>query len=249
MTADKGSTGSVLAGMSAARAELVELYRGLHAHPELSGQEHRTSGVAAAHLKRAGFEVTSGVGGTGVVGVLRNGEGPTVMLRADMDALPVAEATGLDYASTVTATDTDGAEVPVMHACGHDMHVAWLAGATALLADGRRAWSGTVLAVFQPAEETGRGAQAMIDDGLFDRFPRPGVILGQHVMPGPAGEVAYRPGTTQAAADSLEVRLFGRGAHGSMPQSSIDPVVMAAATGCACRRSSRASWPQRSRPS
>jgi hippurate hydrolase len=165
-----------------------------------------------------------------VVGVLANGDGPTVMLRADMDALPVLEATGLPYASTVTATDPSGVEVPVMHACGHDMHVTWLAGATALLAGARDAWHGTVLAVFQPAEETAQGAQAMIDDGLFDRFPKPEVILGQHVMPGPAGDIAYRPGTTQAAADSLEVRLFGRGAHGSMPESSVDPVVMAAAT-------------------
>ena len=152
------------------------------------------------------------------------------MLRADMDALPVKEATGLPYASTATATDPDGNEVPVMHACGHDMHVTWLAGATALLAGARDAWQGTVLAVFQPAEETAQGAQAMIDDGLFDRFPKPEVILGQHVMPAPAGAIGYRPGTTQAAADSLEVRLFGRGAHGSMPESSVDPVVMAAAT-------------------
>jgi hippurate hydrolase len=211
-------------------AELAQLYRDLHAHPELSGQEERTAAAAAARLDRAGFAVTERIGGTGVAGLLRNGDGPTVMLRADMDALPVAEATGLDYASSVTATDESGAEVPVMHACGHDMHVTWLAGAAALLARERGAWSGTVLAVFQPAEETGRGARAMIEDGLFDRFPRPEVILGQHVMPGPAGDLAYRPGTTQAAADSLEIRLFGRGAHGSMPESSIDPVVMAAAT-------------------
>ena len=147
-----------------------------------------------------------------------------------MDALPIKEATGLPYASTATATDPDGTDVPVMHACGHDMHVTWLAGASALLARSRDAWQGTVLAVFQPAEETAQGARAMIDDGLFDRFPKPEVILGQHVMPAPAGEISYRPGTTQAAADSLEVRLFGRGAHGSMPESSVDPVVMAAAT-------------------
>ena len=165
-----------------------------------------------------------------MVGVLRNGDGPTVMLRADMDALPVKEATGLPYASTATATDADGNEVPVMHACGHDMHVTWLVGATTLLAQSQGAWQGTLLAVFQPAEETAQGAQAMIDDGLFDRFPKPEVILGQHVMPPPSGEISYRPGTTQAAADSLEVRLFGRGAHGSMPESSIDPVVMAAST-------------------
>src|SRR5436309_12046347 len=178
-------------------ADLTELYRDLHAHPELSGQEHRTASLALARLEDAGFEVTSGVGGTGVVGVLSNGDGPTVMLRADMDALPVKEATGLEYASTATATDPDGNEVPVMHACGHDMHVAWLAGATALLAGARDEWAGTVLAIFQPAEETAQGAQAMIDDGLFGRFPKPQVILGQHVMPPPAGTIGYRPGTTQ----------------------------------------------------
>lgn len=210
--------------------DLADLYRDLHAHPELSGQEHRTAARAAACLQEAGFAVTTGVGGTGVVGVLRNGEGPTVMLRADMDALPIGEETGLAYASTQVATDPAGAQVPVMHACGHDMHVTWLVGATAQLAASREAWGGTVLAVFQPAEETAAGARAMIDDGLFDRFPKPQLILGQHVMPGPAGDIAYRPGTTQAAADSLEVVLFGRGAHGSMPEASVDPVVMAAAT-------------------
>jgi hippurate hydrolase len=192
--------------------------------------EHRTAGKAAEHLKAHGYEVATEVGGTGVVGLLANGDGPTVMLRADMDALPVKEATGLPYASTSTATDPDGNEVPVMHACGHDMHVTWLAGVTALLADARDAWQGTVLAVFQPGEEIAAGAQAMIDDGLFDRFPKPEVILGQHVMPAPAGAVGLRPGTTQAAADSLDIRLFGRGAHGSMPESSVDPVVMAAST-------------------
>jgi hippurate hydrolase len=220
----------VLAGLDAIVSGLADLYRDIHRHPELSMQERRTAGRAAEHLRAAGYDVAAGVGGTGVVGLLRNGDGPTVMLRADMDALPVKEATGLPYASTATATDPSGAEVPVMHACGHDMHVAWLAGATALLAGARDSWHGTVLAVFQPAEETAQGAQAMIDDGLFDRFPQPEVILGQHVMPGSAGAIRIRPGTTQAAADSLEVRLFGRGAHGSMPESSVDPVVMAAAT-------------------
>jgi amidohydrolase len=216
--------------LDAIMAGLEDLYRDIHRHPELSLQEERTAGKAAEHLKAAGFDVTTGVGGTGVVGLLANGDGPTVMLRADMDALPVKEATGLPYASTATATDPSGNEVPVMHACGHDMHVTWLAGATALLAGARDKWSGTVMAVFQPAEETAQGAQAMIDDGLFDRFPKPAVILGQHVMPAPAGAIGYRPGTTQAAADSLEVRMFGRGAHGSMPESSVDPIVMAAAT-------------------
>src|SRR4051812_5680998 len=221
---------SALTGLDDILPELEALYQDIHEHPELSMQEHRTAGKAAERLQAAGYHVTTGVGGTGVVGLLANGDGPTVMLRADMDALPVKEATGLPYASTATATDPAGHEVPVMHACGHDMHVAWLAGATALLAGARDAWSGTALAVFQPAEETAQGARAMIDDGLFDRFPKPGVILGQHVMPAPAGAIGYRPGTTQAAADSLEVRLFGRGAHGSMPESSVDSVVMAAAT-------------------
>jgi amidohydrolase len=201
--------------------DLEELYKDVHRHPELSMQEQRTAGLAAERLSAAGFEVTAGVGGTGVVGLLRNGEGPTVMLRADMDALPVAEQTGLEYASMV-----DG----VMHACGHDMHVAWLVGATAELAATRGDWHGTLLAVFQPAEETAAGAQAMIDDGLFDRFPKPDVILGQHVMPAPAGSIGVRAGVVTSAADSFEIRMFGRGAHGSMPEASVDPVVMAAAT-------------------
>src|SRR3954471_24481385 len=161
---------STLAGLDRIMAGLEELYRDVHAHPELSMQERRTAAKAAERLQAAGYDVTTGVGGTGVVGVLSNGEGPTVMLRADMDALPVKKATALPYASTATAADPDGNEVPVMHACGHDMHVTWLAGATALLAGSRDAWRGTVLAVFQPAEETAQGAQAMIDDGLFDRF-------------------------------------------------------------------------------
>ncbi|TAN03349.1 MAG: amidohydrolase [Rhodanobacteraceae bacterium] len=210
--------------------DLEKLYKDIHSHPELSMQETRTAGIAADRLRAAGFEVTTGVGKTGVVGLLRNGDGPTVMLRADMDALPVAEATGAAYASKVTATDPDGKAVPVMHACGHDMHVTWLAGATALLAQTRDSWKGTLMAVFQPAEETAAGAQAMIDDGLFKRFPKPDVVLGQHVMVGPAGVIGGRTGTITSAADSFQIRLFGRGAHGSMPQTSIDPVVMAAAT-------------------
>ncbi len=220
----------VLDGMQSLLADLETFYKDLHRHPELSGQEHRTAGRAAARLRAAGFEVTEAVGGTGVVGLLRNGDGPVVMLRADMDALPVAEETGLPYASTERAADADGHETAVMHACGHDMHVAWLAGATMLLARAREAWHGTLMAVFQPAEETGSGARAMIEDGLFDRFPKPDVILGQHVMPTPAGLVGIRAGVITSAADSLQVRLFGRGAHGSMPQASVDPVIMAAAT-------------------
>jgi amidohydrolase len=219
-----------LAGLDALLPDLEALYKDIHAHPELSMHETRTADIAAKHLRDAGYAVTTGVGKTGVVGLLRNGDGPVVMLRADMDALPVAEATGLPYASKVTATDDDGNTVPVMHACGHDMHTTWLMGAANIFADTRDTWHGTVMAVFQPAEETAAGAQAMIDDGLFERFPKPAVILGQHVMVGPAGVVGGRTGAVTSAADSFQIRLFGRGAHGSMPQSSIDPVVMAAAT-------------------
>ncbi|MGH2914232.1 MAG: amidohydrolase [Solirubrobacteraceae bacterium] len=224
------TTGPGLTGLDEIVGGLETLYRDLHQHPELSTQERRTAQLAADELRRAGFEVSTGIGGTGVVGVLANGAGPTVMARADMDALPVREATGLPYASTATASDADGTEVPVMHACGHDMHVTWLAGAATLLARSRTDWQGTLLALFQPAEETGRGAQSMIDDGLFDRFPKPEVILGQHVMPAPAGQIMYRAGVTQAASDSLDVRIVGRGGHGSMPESSVDPVVIAAST-------------------
>ncbi|TFY99031.1 amidohydrolase [Ramlibacter humi] len=220
----------VLKDLDAMLADLEALYKDVHSHPELSMQEKRTAALAAGHLRRAGFDVSTGIGGTGVVGVLRNGAGPTVMLRADMDALPVEEATGLPYASKATATDREGRVVPVSHMCGHDMHVTWLAGASRLLADARSAWRGTLLVVFQPGEETAEGAQAMIADGLLSRFPKPDVVLGQHVMVGPAGTVAGRAGAITSAADSLQIRLFGRGAHGSMPQASVDPVVMAAAT-------------------
>jgi hippurate hydrolase len=224
------ASSSTLGDLRALLPALETLYKDVHAHPELSMQELRTAGLAADHLRTAGYEVATQIGKTGVVGLLRNGEGPTVMLRADMDALPVEEATGVPYASTAKAVDAEGMTVPVMHACGHDMHVTWLAGATTLLAQTRASWRGTVLAVFQPAEETGAGAKAMIDDGLFARFPRPDVVLGQHVMVGPAGVVGGRSGVTTSAADSLQIRLFGRGAHGSMPQAAVDPVVMAAAT-------------------
>jgi amidohydrolase len=221
---------SILQGLRDELEDLGALYKDIHSHPELSMQEKRTARLAAERLKAAGFDVTEGVGGTGVVGLLENGEGPTVMLRADMDALPVKEATGLPYASTVTATDADGNETPVMHACGHDMHVTWLAGAAKLLAEAKDAWQGTLMAVFQPAEEIAAGAKAMIDDGLFERFPKPDVILGQHVMPMTAGAIASKSGVVTSAGDSFQIRMFGRGAHGSMPQASIDPVVMAAST-------------------
>jgi amidohydrolase len=223
-------TASVLANLDSLLGDLESLYKDLHAHPELSMQENRTAQIAADRLRASGYEVTTGVGKTGVVGLLRNGDGPTILLRADMDALPVKEATGLAYASNVTATGPDGKSVPVMHACGHDMHVTWLAGATTLLAQNRDAWRGTLMPIFQPAEETAQGAQAMIDDGLFKHFPKPDAVLGQHVMVGSAGVLGSRAGVVTSAGDSLQIRMFGRGAHGSMPQASIDPVVMAAAT-------------------
>ena len=224
------SLGRILAALPNLLPALEAAYKDVHAHPELSMQETRTAGLAAKHLADHGYTVTTGIGKTGVVGLLRNGDGPTVMLRADMDALPIQEATGLAYASTVTAPDPSGKTVPVAHACGHDMHVAWLMGASALFARTRDAWKGTLIVIFQPGEETAQGARAMIDDGLFTRFPKPDVVLGQHVMVGPAGTVAGSAGPITSAADSLQIRLFGRGAHGSMPQASIDPIVMAAST-------------------
>jgi hippurate hydrolase len=220
---------SVVGEFSELREQLAELYRDLHRNPELSLQEKRSAGVLAQQLRDAGFEdVTEQVGVTGVVGVLRNGEGPVVMLRADFDALPVEEKTGLPYASTLRAVDRDGRDVPVMHACGHDMHAACLVGAATLLMRAREQWRGTLLLVFQPAEELAIGARGMIDDGLFDRFPKPEIVLGQHVAPLPAGFIGYGTGPVMAAADSLNITLHGQGGHGSRPESAIDPVLMAA---------------------
>jgi amidohydrolase len=215
--------------MTASVDHWADVYRDIHANPELGFAETRTAGIAGSHLVSMGFEVTTGVGGTGVVGLVRNGPGPTVLVRADMDALPVLEATGLPYASTQVGTDAAGNQTPLMHACGHDLHVACLLGACERLAGSRDTWSGTLMAVFQPAEEAGDGARAMIDDGLYARFGRPAVILGQHVAPLPAGVIGLRAGAAFAAADSLKVTLHGQGAHGSRPDASIDPIVMAAA--------------------
>ncbi len=210
--------------------DLEALYIDLHQNPELSFQETRTAGVAANHLRDLGYEVHEGIGITGVAAVLANGEGPTVWLRADMDALPVEEATGLAYASTAKGVDPNGNTVPVMHACGHDMHVTAMIGAAERLVAERGTWSGTVVVIIQPAEEYGAGSRAMLDDGLLDRVPRPDIVLGQHVTPLPAGIIGLRPGTQMAASDGLTVKLYGRGGHGSRPHATIDPVVMAAAT-------------------
>ncbi|MDE9365614.1 amidohydrolase [Luteipulveratus sp. YIM 133132] len=216
----------VLDRLDGLRDELESFYRDLHEHPELSHRETRTAAAVAERLEKAGFDVTTGVGGTGVVGVLRNGDGPTVLLRADMDALPVKEATGLPYASTAVAKDGD-TDVSVMHACGHDVHVTALAGAAALLAAGRDHWHGTLVVLFQPAEEVADGARGMLDDGLATIVGSVDVALAQHVLPLPAGTVATGPGPVLSAADSMRITLHGRGAHGSAPQAAVDPVVMA----------------------
>nr|WP_308162723.1 amidohydrolase [Nocardia alni] len=209
------------------RDALIDLYKDLHAHPELGFAEHRTSAEIARRATTLGYNVVSGVGRTGVVATLSNGPGPTVLLRADMDALPVREQTGLPYAST--ATDPESGS-PVMHACGHDVHVTCLLGALEILARARSTWSGTLIAVFQPNEELGAGAQAMVDDNFFERFGTPDVVLGQHVMPLPVGMLAMHPGAAMASTDAWKVTLYGRGSHGSQPERAIDPVVMAAAT-------------------
>ncbi|WP_431986135.1 amidohydrolase [Streptomyces griseoflavus] len=222
------SARTVLAGLATIRPEVEHLYRDLHRHPELGLREHRTAKKAADALRDFGYDVTEGVGGTGVIGVLGNGDGPVVMARADMDALPVREETGLPYASTVTVTGEEGVEQPVMHACGHDVHVTSLIGCARLMAGERDAWRGTFVALFQPSEEGGNGARAMIDDGLTSKSPRPDVVLAQHVLPCPAGYVGTRTGSFLSAADSLRITVHGRGAHGSMPQAAVDPVVAAA---------------------
>ncbi|GAA1949898.1 amidohydrolase [Amycolatopsis minnesotensis] len=219
---------AVLAPLESKLADLEALYVDLHRHPELSFAETRTAAELARRLEASGYEVHTGIGGTGVLGVLHNGTGPTVLLRADIDALPVEEKTGLDYASTVRAIGDEGTEVPVMHACGHDMHATWLSGAADLLAGGREEWSGTVLVVFQPGEEKGDGAARMVADGVFSYAGKPDVVLGQHVVPGPAGWVLTRPGVLMAATDALRITLHGKGGHGSRPETTVDPAVLAA---------------------
>jgi hippurate hydrolase len=219
---------ALITGLADRLVDLRELYQDLHEHPELSFQEERTAALLAERLRANGLEVTTGVGKTGVVGVLRNGPGPGVLLRADMDALPVKEIDKVPYRSTAVGTDPDGVRTPVMHACGHDTHMTALVGAVDQLVAHRDAWSGTVLAVFQPAEEVGSGAQAMLDDGFLDRFPAFDVSLGQHIASAPSTHVYGCPGVFMAAADSLRITIHGRGGHGSKPHTAIDPVVIAA---------------------
>ena len=220
---------AALAPLDTLWPDLDALYQDLHRTPELSGQEERTAAKMAARLRAAGFEVAERVGGHGVVGVLRNGKGPTLLVRTDLDALPVHEQTGLPYASTATARTADGATVPVMHACGHDIHMTgWIAAAT-LLARARDAWRGTLVFVGQPSEETGSGAAAMLADGLFARFGKPDFAVAVHDNAEmPAGTVGFVPGWALANVDSVDVTFFGRGGHGAYPHRTVDPIVMAA---------------------
>ena len=207
--------------------QMLGIYRHLHANPELSMQEHRTADFIEAELDRLSIERFR-CGGTGVVGILRNGDGPVIAYRADIDGLPIAEDTDADYASTATGTLPDGTEVPLMHGCGHDTHITAALMAAQLLTQQKPAWSGTVVFIFQPGEETAAGARAMVEDRLWDRAPRPQVVLGQHVFPFAAGDVAVTSGSAMALADSLKVTLFGRQSHGSQPQDSVDPIVLGA---------------------
>lgn len=208
---------------------LTAIYRDLHTNPELSGQEKRSAGIMAAEAKKAGFEVTTGVGGTGVVAVMRNGPGPVVMLRADMDGLPVAEQTGLPFASKARAVGIDGQETAVMHACGHDTHMSAWIGTARRLAALKDRWSGTVVMIGQPAEEVNGGAAAMLKDGLFTRFPKPEYVIAFHDSASlPAGQLGFTPGYAMAAVDSVDIIVKGVGGHGAAPATTKDPIVLAA---------------------
>ncbi|KAI0113744.1 hypothetical protein GGR51DRAFT_23055 [Nemania sp. FL0031] len=210
--------------------EFEEIYKKIHSNPELGTHEEGTAALASEHLKTLGFEVTTGIGGHGVIGTFRNGDGMTLMLRADMDALPILENTGVPYASRVVFKDADGTEKPVMHACGHDMHVTTLMAVAKLLKTAANDWSGTLTCVFQPNEENGAGAMAMFkgEPGrkLYDYAPLPDLILAQHVDHRRNGNIAIRAGPCESAADSFLVTVYGKGGHASKPESCIDPIVM-----------------------
>lgn len=211
--------------------EAHEFYLDIHEHPELSAHETQTAAQLASRLRSAGYEVSERVGGTGVVAVLKNGAGPTIMLRTELDALPVEEKTGLPYASKVRTKDDEGHEVPVMHACGHDLHMAALLGTAEIMAHSETTWHGTLILIGQPAEETVGGAEGMIRAGLFTRFPKPDAIVALHVGNiFPAGVVAITPGTYNTNSDSVRITIYGKGGHGAMPQTTIDPIVIAART-------------------
>lgn len=208
-----------------------QLYQDLHANPELSFHEKETATSMASLLKDLGFQVTENIGGYGVVGVLRNGEGPTVMVRTDTDALPIVEETGLPYASKVVTTDDEGNQVGVMHACGHDLHMTVWSGTAELLTSNKDQWNGTLVFIAQPAEERSGGAKAMLADGLFEKFPRPDYVLALHTHPNlAAGKIGYVPGYAMANVDFMKITIFGVGGHGAYPHTTIDPVVLAART-------------------
>jgi amidohydrolase len=227
--AQAGSTSPPLAGLDATYPTLDALYRDLHQNPELSGHEERTAAKLAGAMRGLGFDVTEHVGGFGVVAVLKNGAGPTIMVRTDLDALPIREQTGLPYASTVTTKDDRGDTVPVMHACGHDVHmVSWI-GAATLLARSRDRWHGTLVFIGQPAEEIGQGAARMVKDGVLTRFPKPDFVLGIHdTNLLPAGKVDAIAGPASAASNSVDIVIHGRGGHGALPHLAVDPVLIGA---------------------
>jgi hippurate hydrolase len=211
--------------------KIEQLYIDLHQHPELSLHEVQTAAKMADALRGLGYDVTTGVGGTGVVALLKNGSGRTVMLRTELDALPVEEKTGWPFASKVHTKDDSGADVPVMHACGHDIHMAALVGTAALMAKDRQSWHGTLMLIGQPAEERANGAEAMLKDGLFTRFPKPDIAFAIHDSNGlPAGKLGFTPGYSLTSADSVDIVIYGKGGHGAMPQNTVDPVVIAART-------------------
>src|SRR5690625_3150107 len=205
--------------------QLADLYMQLHSYPELSDDEIETSRVMEEHLALAGYRTFSGIGGTGVVGILDRGKGPTVLLRADMDALPIREETDLPYKSQVVV-EREGQPVPVMHACGHDIHMAAMIGAAQEMA-ADKSWQGCLVILFQPAEETGSGARAMLEDGLLEIIPSPDVVMGQHVMPIPSGFLGVRPGPAFAAGKNLRITIHGKGGHGSQPERAINPIPIA----------------------
>ncbi len=228
MAIPAASVQAVDAAIEAQRDELVAMYADIHEHPELGFMEERTAGIVAETLRGLGYEVTAGIGGTGVAAILRNGDGPTVMYRADMDANAVEEASDFPYTSKVRVKRPDGTESPVAHMCGHDAHVTWMLGMAKFLAGHRELWAGTAVLIGQPAEEMIQGAQAMTDDGLYDVIPKPDHYIGMHTVPTPVGTVIVSPGTRMAGTDQLDVLVRGAGGHGSTPHLTKDPVLMAA---------------------
>ena len=229
-TTHKRRQGDIVRRFSPKLGPYEDIYKDFHRHPELSTQESRTAKIAADHLEHEGYYVRRDIGGHGVAGVLDNGDGPSVLLRAEMDALPIEENTGLPYASKARMKDTDGLEKPVSHACGHDMHVTCLMAAAELLRNARSMWRGRLILIFQPNEERGGGARAMIQGDLYGHgdIPKPDVVLGQHVVNTRSGFVATRKGSCLAGKNVFEVTIFGRGGHGATPQFCIDPVVISA---------------------